>query len=56
MSPLNASDHVVVVGAGLAGWRLVTALRQNGYEGALTLIGDETHAPYDRPSGQSPRP
>ncbi len=49
MSPLNASDHVVVVGAGLAGWRLVTALRQNGYEGALTLIGDETHAPYDRP-------
>lgn len=49
MSPLNANDHVVVVGAGLAGWRFVEILRQLGYEGALTLIGDEVHAPYDRP-------
>jgi len=41
MKTLTASDHVVVVGAGLAGWRLVQALRREGYEGALTLIGDE---------------
>jgi NADPH-dependent 2,4-dienoyl-CoA reductase/sulfur reductase-like enzyme len=49
MKTLTASDHVVVVGAGLAGWRLVQALRREGYEGALTLIGDEGDAPYDRP-------
>jgi NADPH-dependent 2,4-dienoyl-CoA reductase/sulfur reductase-like enzyme len=40
---------VVVVGAGLAGWRFVEILRQLGYDGAVTLIGDEPHAPYDRP-------
>ena len=49
MSQLRSSDHVVVVGAGVAGWRLVESLRREGYEGALTLVGDEPHAPYDRP-------
>ena len=49
MSPLRANDHVVVVGAGLAGWRFVEILRQLGYEGRVSLIGDEIHAPYDRP-------
>jgi 3-phenylpropionate/trans-cinnamate dioxygenase ferredoxin reductase component len=49
VSPLSAKDHVVVVGAGLAGWRFVEILRQLGYEGAVTLIGEEAHAPYDRP-------
>jgi 3-phenylpropionate/trans-cinnamate dioxygenase ferredoxin reductase subunit len=49
MSTLRWSDHVIVVGGGLAGWRFVEALRREGYEGALTLIGDEPHAPYDRP-------
>lgn len=49
MKILNKADHVVVVGAGLGGWRLAEALRRNGFEGAITLIGDEAHAPYDRP-------
>jgi NADPH-dependent 2,4-dienoyl-CoA reductase/sulfur reductase-like enzyme len=49
VSQLRPSDHVVVVGAGLAGWRFVETVRQLGFEGALTLIGDERHAPYDRP-------
>ena len=49
MSQLQSFDHVVVVGAGVAGWRLVEALRREGYDGALTLVGDEPHAPYDRP-------
>jgi NADPH-dependent 2,4-dienoyl-CoA reductase/sulfur reductase-like enzyme len=40
---------VVVVGAGVAGWRFVESLRREGYEGAITLAGDETYAPYDRP-------
>jgi len=47
--PLKATDHVIVVGAGVAGWRFVESLRREGYEGALTLIGEEPHLPYDRP-------
>jgi len=49
MDTLTSSDHVVVVGAGLAGWRFVEALRREGCESELTLIGDEADAPYDRP-------
>jgi NADPH-dependent 2,4-dienoyl-CoA reductase/sulfur reductase-like enzyme len=49
VSPLESSDHVVVVGAGLAGWRFVQEIRQLGFQGAITLIGDERHAPYERP-------
>jgi NADPH-dependent 2,4-dienoyl-CoA reductase/sulfur reductase-like enzyme len=49
LTPLTREDHVVVVGAGLAGWRLVEALRRGGFEGAITVIGEERHAPYDRP-------
>jgi NADPH-dependent 2,4-dienoyl-CoA reductase/sulfur reductase-like enzyme len=46
---LQGSHHVVIVGAGFAGWRLVEALRREGFDGAITLLGEETHAPYDRP-------
>ncbi len=49
LSVLEHSDHVVIVGAGLAGWRLVEALRREGFDGAVTLLGEEVHAPYDRP-------
>jgi NADPH-dependent 2,4-dienoyl-CoA reductase/sulfur reductase-like enzyme len=40
---------VVVVGASLAGLSVARALRAEGFEGALTVIGDEVHRPYDRP-------
>lgn len=40
---------VVVVGASLAGHATARALRQQGFDGRLTLIGDEPHRPYDRP-------
>ncbi len=40
---------IVVVGAGLAGLHTVRALRQQGYAGALTLVGAEQEPPYDRP-------
>ena len=40
---------VVVVGASAAGLAAAETLRREGYDGSLTLIGDEPHAPYDRP-------
>lgn len=46
---LQPSDHVVIVGAGLAGWRTCEELRRHGFEGRITLIGDEPESPYDRP-------
>ncbi|MET8947004.1 FAD/NAD(P)-binding oxidoreductase [Streptomyces sp. NPDC004542] len=45
----QAIESIVVVGASLAGLRTVEGLRAGGYTGSLTLIGSETHAPYDRP-------
>ncbi len=46
---LGPHDHVVIVGAGLAGWRTCEELRRHDFDGCITLIGDEPHAPYDRP-------
>ena len=40
---------VAVVGASLAGLSAARALREQGYDGRLVLVGDETHRPYDRP-------
>ena len=42
-------EHVVIVGAGVAGTRLAQELRRLEFDGAVTLIGDEVHTPYDRP-------
>jgi NADPH-dependent 2,4-dienoyl-CoA reductase/sulfur reductase-like enzyme len=46
---LGSADRVAVVGASLAGYRAAQALRRQGFDGTLTLIGGEPHAPYDRP-------
>ncbi len=42
-------SHIVVVGAGQAGQSLVTKLRGEGFEGQITLIGEEPVPPYQRP-------
>jgi NADPH-dependent 2,4-dienoyl-CoA reductase/sulfur reductase-like enzyme len=42
-------NRVVVVGASAAGLTAVEALRREGHNGPITLIGDEPHLPYDRP-------
>jgi NADPH-dependent 2,4-dienoyl-CoA reductase/sulfur reductase-like enzyme len=39
----------VVVGASLAGFRAAEALRAEGFDGRLELLGEEPHLPYDRP-------
>jgi len=48
------SDHqlrqVVVVGGGVAGTMAAQTLRAQGYDGELTIVGDERHAPYHRPA------
>jgi len=41
-------DNIVIVGAGLGGWHAADELRSLGFDGGITLIGDETAAPYDR--------
>jgi NADPH-dependent 2,4-dienoyl-CoA reductase/sulfur reductase-like enzyme len=41
---------VVVVGGGQAGGRAIEALRTQGYQGRITLVGAEAHLPYERPS------
>jgi 3-phenylpropionate/trans-cinnamate dioxygenase ferredoxin reductase subunit len=43
-------NRIVIVGAGLAGASAAFALRQAGFDGEVTLVGDESHPPYNRPS------
>jgi len=40
---------IAIIGANLAGGRAAAALRQNGFEGRITLIGEERWQPYERP-------
>jgi len=42
-------DNVVIVGAGQAGFQVAASLRQAGFEGSVTIIGDENNIPYQRP-------
>ena len=41
--------HVIVIGAGQAGSSCVAKLRNGGFEGRITLIGEEPVPPYQRP-------
>jgi len=42
-------EHVVVVGASLAGLRACESLRTEEFTGRITLVGAEHELPYDRP-------
>ena len=46
---LPAPRSIVIVGASLAGASAADALRRQGYDGELTLIGAEREPPYERP-------
>jgi 3-phenylpropionate/trans-cinnamate dioxygenase ferredoxin reductase subunit len=40
---------VVIVGTGQAGFQAAVSLRELHYEGRVVMVGDESHAPYQRP-------
>ena len=40
---------IVIAGAGMAGLTTAEALREAGFDGTITLVGDEPHRPYERP-------
>jgi NADPH-dependent 2,4-dienoyl-CoA reductase/sulfur reductase-like enzyme len=46
---VNKPQHVVIIGGGLAGAKTAEALRAEGFIGKVTLVGAETHLPYERP-------
>ncbi len=43
------NDSVLIVGGGQAGAQAALSLRQGGFAGALTILGDEPYVPYERP-------
>lgn len=40
---------VAIIGGSLAGVRCATQLRRSGFDGEITIVNGEPHAPYDRP-------
>lgn len=46
---MQGNRHVAVIGAGQTAARSIAALREAGFDGALTLIGEEAELPYERP-------
>jgi NADPH-dependent 2,4-dienoyl-CoA reductase/sulfur reductase-like enzyme len=49
MNTRTPVEHLVVVGAGLAGLRAIEGARSTGWRGRITLVGEEMMPPYDRP-------
>lgn len=46
---MSAPEKVVIIGAGQGGFQMAASLRQDGFAGTITLIGDEPGLPYQRP-------
>ncbi|CDO31317.1 NAD(P)/FAD-dependent oxidoreductase [Mycolicibacterium porcinum] len=46
---MTADAGIVVVGASAAGLSVAETLRRGGFDGPITLIGEENRLPYDRP-------
>src|SRR5260370_15355316 len=43
------NGRIVIIGAALAGLRAAETLREEGFTGELTMVGEERQLPYDRP-------
>ncbi|EHN74774.1 ferredoxin reductase, partial [Streptomyces coelicoflavus ZG0656] len=48
-TPPRPPRRILIVGAGLAGASAAAGLREQGFDGDVTLIGREGHAPYELP-------
>ena len=46
---MTTDQTIVIVGASLAGARAAQTLREEGFGGPVTLIGEEDETPYERP-------
>lgn len=46
---MTTTSGVVIIGGGLAAARTAEQLRRSEYDGAITIVSDEGHLPYDRP-------
>ncbi|MEZ5408453.1 MAG: FAD-dependent oxidoreductase [Acidimicrobiales bacterium] len=44
-----SDQEIVIVGSGLAGLRAAERLRERGFDGYITMVGDEPGKPYNRP-------
>ena len=49
MTTSSGGNGILIVGGGLAAARTAEQLRRAGYTGAVALVSDEVHLPYDRP-------
>ena len=49
MSGAEGTDSMVIVGASLAGAKTAQALREDGWDGPIELVGAEHDLPYERP-------
>ena len=47
-------ERVVIIGAGQAGAQVAVSLRQLGFGGKITLLGEERQLPYQRPPLSKP--
>jgi 3-phenylpropionate/trans-cinnamate dioxygenase ferredoxin reductase subunit len=48
-APAAVAGRTIIIGAGQAGLQVAVELRQAGYAGAVTLVGEEAAQPYHRP-------
>lgn len=46
---MSHHDRIAVIGAGLAAAKAIEALRVEGHDGQIVLIGEEAERPYERP-------
>jgi 3-phenylpropionate/trans-cinnamate dioxygenase ferredoxin reductase component len=46
---MNTKPSFIIVGGGMAGAIAAQTLREEGFDGRITLLGQELHAPYERP-------
>jgi len=46
---MSGLRRIAIVGASVGGLTTAESLRRRGFDGVISLIGDEVHLPYDRP-------